>query len=74
MGSEPLTITLVAKIAGREGVDPIDLTPPINSSIDIDALKKLFDGDKDGFVRIEFTYGGHRVTIENDEEFRIEAE
>lgn len=72
-GAESLPMLLISEIADREGVDPIELTPPMNSSIDVDALKKLFTGDTDGFIRIQFTYCGHQITIENDEKLRVEA-
>lgn len=51
-------------VAAAERVDPIDLTPPLYSVVDPDAL--------DGFVRsladetgwIEFVYRGHLVTVD----------
>lgn len=71
---ESLTMTLVSEIAKREGIDPVQLTPPLNTIIDVDALENLLFGDKDGFIEVEFTYSGHQITIEREEELQIEVE
>lgn len=71
-GAESLTTKLILEVAKKEGVDPIDLSPPLNTAIDFDGLEALFSGDRDGFVRLEFTYAGHLITIEDDEARRIE--
>lgn len=59
-------------VAERKGVDPIELTPPLHSVIDPDALEPLFSEGKSGFVRVQFTYDGFDVSIEGDENAEIE--
>ncbi|WP_265108966.1 HalOD1 output domain-containing protein [Halosolutus halophilus] len=51
-------IDLLARV---KGVDPLDLEP-LYSAIDPDALDALCRSGS-GFDSIEFTYGGHGVTI-----------
>lgn len=72
-GAESLTTSLILEIAEQEGVDPVDLSPPLNSAINLDGLRALFCGTQDGFVRVEFTYAGHHITIEGDEDVQIEV-
>lgn len=73
-GPEPLTMMLVSEIAEREGVEPTQLSPPIHTTVDIDALEKLLFDDGDGFVGVEFTYAGYQITVENREALRIDVE
>lgn len=73
-GPESLTMMLISKIAAQEDVDPVRLTPPLNSIVDVDALEKLVVDDTDGSVKVEFTYSGHRVTIEGEEDVHIGVE
>lgn len=65
---ESITTAVLAAVAGREGVDPIDLEPPLHDVVDPDALEALFadavDGTARGDVVVEFTYCGHRVRID----------
>lgn len=72
-GTESLTTVLILEIAEQEGVDPIYLSPPLNTAINLDSLERLFSGEQDGFVRVEFTYTDHHITIEGDEGVRIEV-
>lgn len=73
-GTESLTTSLILEIAEQEGVDPIDLSPPLNTAIDLDGLRALFCDTQAGFVRVEFTYAGHHITIEGDDDVQIEVE
>lgn len=72
-GAESLTTSLILEIAKHEDVDPIDLSPPLNTAIDLDGLRALFCDTQDGFVRVEFTYAGHHITVEGDEDVQIEV-
>lgn len=72
-GAESLTTKLILEVAKEEGVDPVDLSPPLNTAIDFDSLEALFSGNRDGLVRVEFTYAGHLITIKDDEDIRIEV-
>lgn len=78
--SEPInggsiTTRVVKRIAIMEGVDPLELQPPLYSIIDIDAVEDLFasaaDDRSDGTISVEFEYQGYQVTIESDDEVYV---
>lgn len=57
--------TVVEAVAEAEGVDPLELTPPLCEVIDPDALDHLFattpvDSRMDG--KVTFDYNGYEVT------------
>ncbi|MCU4754003.1 hypothetical protein OB919_18805 [Halobacteria archaeon AArc-curdl1] len=60
---------LVVKVAEKEGVDPLKLSPPLYEVIDPDALDQLFAstptaGRKEG--QVTFSYNGYEVTVCGD--------
>ena len=63
-----LTLAIVGEVADREGVDPLDLEPPLHDVVDPDALEALFSDSIDGTTRedvaVEFDYCGHRVLVD----------
>lgn len=71
---EALTTRVVKEIADREGVDPVALSPPLNTVIDGDAVEALFAGENRDQVELEFTYADHRVTVVGAEDVRVETE
>ena len=76
-GSEPLSVRIVREIAAHDGVDPMELSPPLYHSLDPAALNALFDstgtdGPRTG--RVTFTYDGKRVTVDSDGEVGIESD
>lgn len=72
-GNDPLSTLILAEVAEREDIDPVDLSPPISTVIDTDALEALFFEGTDGFARLQFTYAGHEITVLGDEVVRIEV-
>lgn len=57
--------TIVETIAEAEGIDPLELTPPLYDVIDPDALADLFtDGRTIG--RIIFNYNSFEVSVFSD--------
>ncbi|MFO7927831.1 HalOD1 output domain-containing protein [Natronomonas sp.] len=72
--SEFLATDVVQKVADRRGVDPLELSPPLQTVIDTDSIESLFSDKHDGFVRVEFTYLGYTVTIEGEAEPRVTVE
>lgn len=63
------SMEVIESIAAAEGVDPIDLDPPIHAVIDLDALDALFSPTSgiprpDG--RVEFEYAGYDVVVSSD--------
>ena len=73
-GNESLRTMILSEVAEQEDIDPTDLSPQLYTVIDTDALEELFFGETDGFVRVEFTYVGHQVTVQGDEVVQIEVE
>lgn len=66
--TESLTAEVLAAVADRKGVDPVDLEPPLHDVVDPDALEALFSDSIDGTagenVSAEFTYRGYRVLVD----------
>lgn len=65
---------VVERIAQKEGVSAVELSPPLYSVVDPEALDALVlpgtDSDSDG-VEIEFSYLGYSVRVECDPGLRI---
>lgn len=68
---------IVEEIADREGTSPIQLSPPLYSVIDPDALNSLFqstasaDLDREGSVC--FTYCGYNVHVDSNANITAES-
>lgn len=75
INGDSITTRVVKRIAIMEGVDPLELQPPLYSIIDIDAVEDLFasvaDDRSDGTISVEFEYQGYQVTIESDDEVYV---
>lgn len=56
---------VLTAVAGREGVDPLDLQPRLYDVIDPDALDALFHVDG-ASGSVAFTFGDSRVTVYSD--------
>ncbi|TYL39124.1 hypothetical protein CV102_07475 [Natronococcus pandeyae] len=68
MDSHVPSYRVVETVAQKEGVSPTDLSPPLFSVVDPDALDALVQADADsntGEVEIEFTYLDYVVQIQN---------
>ncbi|WP_135820177.1 HalOD1 output domain-containing protein [Halostella litorea] len=66
---------VVESVAEAEGVDPVDLTPPLNDVVDLDALDALFapvGGVPRAVGRVEFRYDGYVVVVEADGSVTVE--
>lgn len=65
-----LMVTIIETIAEREGVDALDLTPPLFEAVD-PAIVELLSSKRanDGFegVSIQFSYQGYEVTLDGDD-------
>ena len=67
--TEDLSETIVNIVADFEGVDPAELTPPLYSVIDPDALEALFastDSDGPPHGHVSFRYRGYDVRVTSD--------
>lgn len=72
----PTSVRVVQGVAAREGVDPIDLEPPLHAVVDTDALDALCRSiaeESRSPVAVEFSYRGHRVSIDDAGEIEISA-
>ncbi|OLZ40090.1 hypothetical protein A6E15_03455 [Natrinema saccharevitans] len=73
----PTSTRVVQGVAAREGVDPIDLEPPLHAVVDTDALDALYRPVGDGSrtpVAVEFSYRGHRIHIDDSGEIDLSAD
>ena len=74
---ENISTRVIREIAGREGIDPIDVTPPLYEVIDPEALDSLFhpgasSNTSNGTIR--FSYSGYRVTVQSTGHISIAPE
>lgn len=69
-GAAPLTMDVVAAIAEHEGVDPMDLDPPLFEVVDPDALDNLFN-EAASNGRVTFSYNGAAVTVTSEGDVRV---
>lgn len=67
--ASPVSIRVIEKIAEREGIDPIEMRPPLYGAIDPDWLdefpSKTTDSLEGRAGQITFTYKGYLVTVES---------
>lgn len=75
-GAESFTETVIEAVAEREGMDPVDLTPPLYDMIDPDAVNELLASIPDEHradVELTFTYSGYQITVQGNGHGRIEV-
>lgn len=69
---ESLTAEIVENVALVEGVDPLELEPPLQTVVDLDAVEGIMaptdSGPRSGAVRLTFEYGDLEVTIEREDD------
>ncbi|QLK27454.1 hypothetical protein HYG81_07600 [Natrinema zhouii] len=73
----PVSIGVVEAVAARDGVDPLELSPPLHDVIDPTALDALFEPTKSGnrtSGTVSFTYRGHRIHVDSDGQVSLETE
>ncbi|WP_049980081.1 HalOD1 output domain-containing protein [Halolamina rubra] len=56
---------VVEALAERAGVDPAELSPPLSTAVDPDALNKLV-ADADDGVAVRFEYADDEVVVRSD--------
>ncbi|OVE83089.1 HalOD1 output domain-containing protein [Natronolimnobius baerhuensis] len=70
------SIHVIERIAEADGVDPVDLDPPLHDVVDTDALDRLFDSShQDSPPRrgsVSFRYREHDVTVHADSRVLLE--
>ena len=53
---------VIHAVADREGVSPLDISPPLFDAVDPDALDQLYAAGRRG-PTVECRYAGYRVTV-----------
>lgn len=70
-----IVVTILSEIGQREGYPPQELTPPLYTVIDPDALEALFrdptPGESRDPVTVEFTYLDYRIVVRGPNEIEI---
>lgn len=64
----PPSLAVVEVIAEETGVSALELSPPLQTVVDLDALDKLAGtpAAERSSTRISFTYGEYEVTVHGD--------
>jgi hypothetical protein len=71
MKPETCSGLLLRTVAGYEGVDPVDL-PPLQETVDVDALERLVDSADNDALTVTFDYCGYEVTVDGDGDVSVE--
>lgn len=71
-GSAP-SVAVVRAIAKEKGVDPAELTPPLVSAVDPDALDALFERNGTAGIRLSFEYGEYTVTVSDSGDVEVQS-
>ncbi|SEW14210.1 HalOD1 output domain-containing protein [Natrinema salifodinae] len=64
-----VSIRVVETVAAADGIDPLDVSPPLHDVIDPSALDALFEPTQAGHRpggTVTFAYRGHWVRVESD--------
>lgn len=59
------TQAVVERIAAAEGVDPLDLQPPLFDAIDTEALDTLINS-ANSQTSVQFVYQGYTISVDGD--------
>lgn len=69
------SVRIVERIADLEETDPTELTPPLYSVIDLEAVDALFHtpavGESQTSGRVRFSYNGYDVCVRSEGEISI---
>ena len=65
-----LSLCLLKRVAEADGVDPVELDPPLNDVVDAVALDRLFEStprdDRTRRGSVSFRYRDYDVTVHSD--------
>lgn len=68
---EPVATAVVSSVAAVAGVEPTAL-PPLQRSLDVDALEAVLGSAREGTATATFSYAGYRVTADSGGSVRVE--
>ena len=69
-----ISVKVVEEVAAREGIDPVDLQPPLHTVVDPEALDALFESTSSttrANGSIEFYYQGYKIRVDSSGEVQI---
>lgn len=66
-------LTVINVISDSEGVDPSDLTPPLEERVDTDAIQRLAAHSGRSW-ELSFEFADHRVTVSGDGWVSVDGE
>lgn len=73
--NKPVVETVVSTVARIEGVDPVDLSEPVFTFVDPDALDALVSSAPTGTdLSVTFEAWGHEITVAGDGRVRVDGE
>lgn len=65
--STSMTMEIVRAVAAEKGADPLELTPPLHTAIDTEALNSLFKRTPEEVSgRVTFEYNGYTIQVTPD--------
>lgn len=68
---DSVATAVVSSVATVAGVEPTAL-PPLQRSLDVDALEAVLGSAREGTATATFTYAGYRVTADSSGSIRVE--
>lgn len=68
---DSVATAVVHAVADAEGIDPLDLTPPLGFELDIEALEAYL-AHTTGTCWARFEYHGWRITVSSDLDIDLE--
>lgn len=63
-------IAVIEAVAAVTGRDVADL-PPLHGYVDMEALERMLDGQRDGAISVSFGYESTTVSLESDGELFV---
>lgn len=71
-GAHVLSTNVIYAIAEQEGVDPMQLDPPLFEAVDLDALEALFSTSGTPSVdNVTFSYNGYEVSVSGTDDVEV---
>ncbi|WP_226480542.1 HalOD1 output domain-containing protein [Natrinema amylolyticum] len=73
----PVSIRVIEAVAAREGIDPLEVSPPLHDVLDPTALDDLFEptgASQRPNGTVSFTYRGHEIRVESDGRVALEGD
>lgn len=77
-GTETVTYRVATKIANREGIEPLELSPPLFEAIDPEVLEALVSDtssrERREDIYLQFPYYGYVITVKGNGEVDISTD